>query len=177
MNNKDPLARAGHSSNWTPYNAGGHTPVQCGPACFVRWTGAPRRICRALHRLIPVSNVFPFQSEVVLFGMLIAGHYTWWALVLVASAGNTLGSVRTASRRLRGPPLVSGLAREDRQGGTLVPPLRPLVSPAILGSDHRRSAHHHSRRAARAASGFVLLVAVAKTARYFAVAALSFGWM
>jgi membrane protein YqaA with SNARE-associated domain len=39
------------------------------------------------------ATVFPFQSEVVLFGMLVAEHYTWWLLVLVASLGNTLGSV------------------------------------------------------------------------------------
>ena len=39
------------------------------------------------------ATVFPFQSEVVLFGMLISEHYRWWLLVLVASAGNTLGSV------------------------------------------------------------------------------------
>jgi membrane protein YqaA with SNARE-associated domain len=36
--------------------------------------------------------VLPFQSEVVLFGLLVSEHYTWWLLVLVASVGNTLGS-------------------------------------------------------------------------------------
>jgi membrane protein YqaA with SNARE-associated domain len=39
------------------------------------------------------ATVFPFQSEVVLFGMLVSEHYRWWLLVLVASLGNTLGSV------------------------------------------------------------------------------------
>lgn len=37
--------------------------------------------------------MFPFQSEVVLFGLLQAEHYAWWLLVLVATAGNVLGSV------------------------------------------------------------------------------------
>ena len=39
------------------------------------------------------ATVFPFQSEVVLFGMLVGEHYEWWLLVLVASLGNTFGSV------------------------------------------------------------------------------------
>jgi membrane protein YqaA with SNARE-associated domain len=38
------------------------------------------------------ATVFPFQSEVVLFGMLMAEHYQPWLLVLVASLGNILGS-------------------------------------------------------------------------------------
>ena len=39
------------------------------------------------------ATVLPFQSEVVLFGLLLTEHYRWWLLVVVASAGNTLGSV------------------------------------------------------------------------------------
>jgi len=38
------------------------------------------------------ATVFPFQSEVVLFGMLTAEHYQVWLLVLAASLGNFLGS-------------------------------------------------------------------------------------
>ncbi len=38
------------------------------------------------------ATVFPFQSEVVLFGMLLAEHYQVGLLVLVASLGNILGS-------------------------------------------------------------------------------------
>ena len=39
------------------------------------------------------ATIFPFQSEAVLFAMLVAEHYTWWVLILVASVGNILGSV------------------------------------------------------------------------------------
>jgi membrane protein YqaA with SNARE-associated domain len=39
------------------------------------------------------ATVLPFQSEVVLFGMLLTHHYVWWGLVIVASLGNILGSV------------------------------------------------------------------------------------
>ncbi|WP_244627037.1 YqaA family protein [Microvirga tunisiensis] len=38
------------------------------------------------------ATVFPFQSEVILFGMLMAEHYQVWLLVLAASLGNILGS-------------------------------------------------------------------------------------
>ena len=38
------------------------------------------------------ATVFPFQSEVVLFGMLAAEHYQVWLLVAAASLGNVLGS-------------------------------------------------------------------------------------
>ena len=39
------------------------------------------------------ATIFPFQSEAVLFAMLVAEHYTWWVLILVASVGNILGSI------------------------------------------------------------------------------------
>ena len=38
------------------------------------------------------ATVFPFQSEVILFGMLMAEHYHVLPLVLAASLGNTIGS-------------------------------------------------------------------------------------
>jgi membrane protein YqaA with SNARE-associated domain len=39
------------------------------------------------------ATVLPFQSEIVLFGMLLSHHYAAWLLVLVASLGNILGSI------------------------------------------------------------------------------------
>ena len=38
------------------------------------------------------ATVFPFQSEVILFAMLMAEHYQIGLLVLAASLGNILGS-------------------------------------------------------------------------------------
>ncbi len=38
------------------------------------------------------ATIFPFQSEVVLFGMLLTHHYSTAMLVVVASLGNILGS-------------------------------------------------------------------------------------
>ena len=39
------------------------------------------------------ATVFPAQSEILLAGMVMAEHYPAWALVSVASIGNVLGSV------------------------------------------------------------------------------------
>ncbi len=39
------------------------------------------------------ASFFPFQSELVFIAMLAADHYGDWALLAVASVGNTLGSV------------------------------------------------------------------------------------
>ncbi len=38
------------------------------------------------------ASFFPFQSELVFIAMLTADHYNDWALLAVASMGNTLGS-------------------------------------------------------------------------------------
>ena len=38
------------------------------------------------------ATLLPAQSEVILFRMLLTDHYSTWALVLVASVGNVLGS-------------------------------------------------------------------------------------
>ena len=38
------------------------------------------------------ATVLPLQSEAVLTALLVAGGQPWWALLLVASLGNTLGA-------------------------------------------------------------------------------------
>ncbi len=39
------------------------------------------------------ATVFPFQSELVLVGLLLSGDYPWPALLAVATVGNVLGAV------------------------------------------------------------------------------------
>ena len=39
------------------------------------------------------ATVFPFQSELVLVGLLLAGDLAWPGLLAVATVGNVLGSV------------------------------------------------------------------------------------
>lgn len=127
------------------------------------------------------ATVLPFQSEVVLFGLLVSEHYTWWLLVFVASVGNTLGS---AANWLLGRLLAHF---EDR---TWFPVKREKIKRA-------EDWYHRYGRWSLLLSWlpfigdpltivagvlrepfpvFLAIVAVAKTARYFAVAAMTFGW-
>jgi membrane protein YqaA with SNARE-associated domain len=39
------------------------------------------------------ATIFPAQSEILLAGMVLLDHHPTWALVAVASAGNVLGSL------------------------------------------------------------------------------------
>lgn len=39
------------------------------------------------------ATILPAQSEIGLAGLIVAGDYALWALIVVASAGNTLGAV------------------------------------------------------------------------------------
>jgi membrane protein YqaA with SNARE-associated domain len=128
------------------------------------------------------ATVFPFQSEVVLFGMLLAEHYQWLLLVAVASAGNTLGSIvnwflgrflaHFEGRRWF-PVTREKMARAEnwyhRYGRwTLLLSWVPIIGDplTIIAGVLREPLPI-----------FILLIVAAKTARYFAVAALTFGWM
>ena len=127
------------------------------------------------------ATVLPFQSEVVLFGLLITKHYQWWLLILVASVGNTLGS---AANWLLGRLLAHF---EER-------PWFPVKREAIKRAE---AWYHRYGRWSLLLSWlpfigdpltivagvlrepfliFLSIVAVAKAARYFAVAAMTFGW-
>lgn len=39
------------------------------------------------------ATILPLQSEAALTGLLVLGREPWWALIAVASLGNTLGAV------------------------------------------------------------------------------------
>ncbi|MBJ6126867.1 MULTISPECIES: YqaA family protein [Microvirga] len=127
------------------------------------------------------ATVLPFQSEVVLFGLLITEHYQWWLLILVASVGNTLGSaVNWLLGRLLSqfesrpwfPVKRETIARAEgwyhRYGRwSLLLSWLPFVGdPLTIVAGVLREPFLI----------FVAIVAVAKTARYFAVAAMTFGW-
>jgi membrane protein YqaA with SNARE-associated domain len=126
------------------------------------------------------ATVLPFQSEVVLFGLLVSEHYTWWLLVLVASVGNTLGS---AANWLLGRLLATF---EDR----------PWFRVKRATIKRAEAWYHRYGRWSLLLSWlpfigdpltiiagvlrepfpvFLAIVAVAKMARYFAVAALTSG--
>ncbi|MGA9701086.1 YqaA family protein [Pseudomonas sp.] len=39
------------------------------------------------------ATLLPLQSEAVLVGLLVSGHYSLWLLLIVATVGNVFGSV------------------------------------------------------------------------------------
>ncbi len=127
------------------------------------------------------ATIFPFQSEVVLFGMLMTEHYQWLLLILVASVGNTAGS---AANWVLGRLLAEFESR----------PWFPVKRETIARAE---AWYHRYGRWSLLLSWvpfigdpltivagvlkepfpvFLALVALAKTARYFAVAAITFGW-
>lgn len=127
------------------------------------------------------ATVLPFQSEVVLFGLLVSQHYLWWLLVVVASAGNILGSaanwfvgrglVHFEGRRwfpVRRETLAraEGWYRRYGRWSLLLSWLPFIGDPLTVVAGVLREPF----------PVFIAIVAVAKTARYFAVVAISFGW-
>jgi membrane protein YqaA with SNARE-associated domain len=127
------------------------------------------------------ATILPFQSEVVLFGMLLTDRYSVALLVLVASLGNILGSVVNYM-------LGRGLARfEDR-------PWFPVDRAKIARAE---AWYHAYGRWSLLLSWvpligdpltivagvlresfpiFLLLVSIAKISRYVAVAAITQQW-
>jgi membrane protein YqaA with SNARE-associated domain len=127
------------------------------------------------------ATLFPFQSEAVLFGMLVAGRDSWWLLILVASLGNILGSVvnwflgrflgRFEGRRwfpVKRRQVEKAEAWYRRYGRwTLLLSWVPIIGdPLTIVAGLLREP----------LPTFILLVALAKTGRYLAVGALSLGW-
>jgi membrane protein YqaA with SNARE-associated domain len=128
------------------------------------------------------GTIFPFQSEVVLFGMLMAEHYQVWLLVLAASIGNILGScvnwflgrfIACFEDRPWFPLTKKQVARAEgwyRRYGrwSLLLSWMPIIGdPLTIVAGVLREPF----------SVFLALIVIAKTARYVAVAALTLGWM
>jgi membrane protein YqaA with SNARE-associated domain len=127
------------------------------------------------------ATVLPFQSEVVLFGLLLTERHSWWLLVLVASVGNTLGSAtnwvlgRLLARfeeRPWFPVKRESIARAEKwyhrygRWSLLLSWLPFIGDPLTIVAGVLREPF----------PVFLALVILAKTARYFAVAAIAFGW-
>jgi len=127
------------------------------------------------------ATVFPFQSEVILFGMLVAQHYQIWLLVFVASIGNIIGSCINwllgrfiAHFEGRWFPIsrdrVAKAERWYHEYGrwSLLLSWMPIIGdPLTIVAGILREPF----------PVFLALVAVAKAARYVAVAAITLGWM
>ncbi|WP_114944630.1 YqaA family protein [Microvirga calopogonii] len=128
------------------------------------------------------ATIFPFQSEVVLLGMLMAEHYQVGLLVLAASLGNILGScvnwylgrfIAHFEGRRWFPVTREQVAKAEkwyhRYGRwTLLLSWAPIIGdPLTIVAGVLREPF----------PVFLALVVVAKTARYLVVAALTLGWM
>jgi membrane protein YqaA with SNARE-associated domain len=128
------------------------------------------------------ATIFPFQSEAVLFGMLVAEHYAWWALIAVASLGNILGSIvnwylgrffaRFEGRRWfpvsrKQVEKAEGWYRRYGRWTLLLSWVPVIGDPLTVVAGVMREPLRV----------FIPLVALAKTGRYLAVGALSLGWI
>jgi membrane protein YqaA with SNARE-associated domain len=127
------------------------------------------------------ATVFPFQSEVVLFGMLLTDQYSTVLLVLVASLGNILGSCanwglgRLLARFEDRPWFPVKREKIERAEGwyhrygrwSLLLSWAPVVGdPLTIVAGVLREPFPI----------FLLLVSIAKVGRYVAVAAITQGW-
>jgi membrane protein YqaA with SNARE-associated domain len=127
------------------------------------------------------ATVLPFQSEAILFAMLMAEHYHVWLLVLAASVGNVLGScmnwflgrfIAHFEDRPWFPIKRETVTRAEgwyhRYGRwSLLMSWAPIVGdPLTIVAGVMREPF----------PVFLALVTVAKTARYIAVAAVQHGW-
>jgi membrane protein YqaA with SNARE-associated domain len=127
------------------------------------------------------ATIFPFQSEMVLAGMLVADHYQVWSVVLLASLGNIAGScvnwflgrfiAHFEGRRwfpLSRQQIAMAEAWYHRYGRwTLLLSWMPIIGdPLTIVAGVLREPFPI----------FLALVAIAKTARYVAIAALTIGW-
>ncbi len=128
------------------------------------------------------ATIFPFQSEAILFVMLMAEHYQVWLLVAAASVGNILGScVNWFLGRFiahfedrRWFPLskdkiaqVEGWYHQYGRWSLLLSWVPIIGDPLTIVAGVLREPF----------PVFLALVAVAKTARDIAVTAVMLGWM
>jgi membrane protein YqaA with SNARE-associated domain len=128
------------------------------------------------------ATILPLQSEAALAGLLLAQGQPAWALLLVAAIGNTAGSivnwglgrcidqVRYKSWFPVSPASLERAQAWYRHYGrwSLLLSWLPIVGdPLTLAAGIMRERF----------AVFVLLVAIAKTGRYLALAAIVLGWM
>ena len=128
------------------------------------------------------ATILPLGSEPVVAGLLAAGNLSWLGVILVASVGNILGSMcnwflgRYIARFQNGrwfPASRKNLARAEnwyrRYGrATLLLSWAPIIGDplTIIAGVLREPLW-----------SFTLLVGIAKTGRYLALAATLFGWL
>jgi membrane protein YqaA with SNARE-associated domain len=127
------------------------------------------------------ATLLPAQSEAVLFGLLVTGAYPAWALLLVASVGNVLGScvnwllgrflTRFEGRRWFPVKRASiekaeGWYRRYGRWSLLLSWMPIIGDPLTVVAGVLREPW----------PVFLALVTIAKTGRYMAIIAIQQGW-
>ncbi|KAA0695261.1 DedA family protein [Halopseudomonas laoshanensis] len=128
------------------------------------------------------ATLLPMQSEAVLVGLLLTDHYAAWALLTVATIGNVLGSALNwllgrsieRYRQKRWFPVSEGkLERAQRAyhrfgRWSLLLSWVPIIGdPLTVVAGVMREPFW----------SFLLIVTLAKAARYLLLAALTLGWV
>lgn len=124
------------------------------------------------------ATILPAQSEAVLVALLLLGEQPAWLLVAVASAGNILGSTLNWLIGMGIGRFGISIAADKRERAerwyrrwgrwSLLLSWVPIVGdPITLAAGMMREP----------LPIFLLLVAIAKTGRYIALAAITLGWM
>lgn len=128
------------------------------------------------------ATLLPLQSEIVLVGMLMADRYASWALLLVATTGNVLGSVvnwllgRSIERfreRRWFPVKHASLDRAQRfyqrvgRWSLLLAWMPFIGDPLTVVAGVMKEPFWR----------FLLIVTLAKTGRFVALTALTLGWL
>lgn len=128
------------------------------------------------------ATLLPLQSEAVLVGLLATERYQTWALLLIATAGNVLGSVvswwlgRSVERYRHkrwfpiSPEKLEKAQRAYQRFGraSLLFSWVPIIGdPITVVAGILREPFW----------SFLVLVALAKAARYLVLAGLTLGWL
>lgn len=128
------------------------------------------------------ATLLPMQSEAVLVGLLLTDHYAAWALLAAATTGNVLGSAlnwllgRSIEhyRHKRWFPVSEDKLEQAQQAyhrfgrWSLLLSWVPIIGdPLTVVAGIMREPFWR----------FLLIVTLAKAARYLALAALTLGWL
>ena len=122
------------------------------------------------------ATILPAQSEAVLAYHLSTLPEAWGVLVAVATLGNVLGAVVNwglggfVTRAFIGTSLVPGQSTEAEQCGRALSEIRAIFPVAQLGTGHWRSNHGGRGVLREPLWSFLLLVTIAKSSRYIAIA-------
>ncbi|CAM4204519.1 hypothetical protein ACPR111641_08070 [Acinetobacter pragensis] len=100
------------------------------------------------------ATLLPLQSEAVLLGLLVNGQQSAWALILVASIGNILGScvnwwLGLKIEHYKNKKWFPVSEAKMMQAQAILSKIRLLVFAAELDAYYRRSNYAHCRAAER----------------------------